>query len=315
MSCLEEIPEGAVIDGIAKEMSAVASQDSTAAADGGHTSAGKPDSDSQTTTSCDSKSAKQLAVSPENRPAAANQTVVSCGDSRPAATSQPVASQDSMSANQLDAVPLLLPSLTCYARWREDRVWYRCQILCDHGDEVEVIFTDYGNQDRVVRRTELVLLPTDIPAGEDKDVNVLEELEAVKAVLADKSSGQSENNPDPIATSSLLSERPGEAGDSQGAAAVPETSRATEGSDEKTLISDEKAIVLAQWQEDSVWYRARIQGKTGRRRVCVSVSQEPGGHGGDFVSLMHQTDMASVARDQSGGATWGRDVSDLICRS
>ena len=195
VSCLEKIPEGAVIDEIAKEMSAVVSRGSTATAVDGHTSAVKPDSDSQTTASCDSKSAKQLAVSPENRPAAANQPVVSRDDSRPAATttSQPVASQDSMLANQLDAVPLLLPSLTCYARWREDRVWYRCQILSDHGDEVEVLFTDYGNQDRVAR-TELVLLPTDIPAGEDKDVNVLEELEAVLA----------ENNPDPIATSSPL---------------------------------------------------------------------------------------------------------------
>ena len=212
VSCLEEIPEGSVIDDIAREMSAAASQDSTTAAVG-LTSVGEPVSDGQITASCDSGSADQLAVSPDNRPAAANQLATSRSksaavslqlpshDSKSAAVPLLLPSQDSKSAT----VPLLLPSLPCYARWREDRVWYRCQVLTDHGEEVEVLFTDYGNQNRVERRSELVLLPTDIPGEEEKDVNVLEDLAAVQAVLAEEvPSDQTEDLSHPIATSSPL---------------------------------------------------------------------------------------------------------------
>ena len=84
-------------------------------------------------------------------------------------------------------------------------MWYRCQVLTDHGEEVEVLFTDYGNQNRVERRSELVLLPTDIPGEEEKDVNVLEDLAAVQAVLAEEvPSDQTEDLSHPIATSSPL---------------------------------------------------------------------------------------------------------------
>jgi hypothetical protein len=55
-----------------------------------------------------------------------------------------------------------------FAKWREDRVWYRCQVIIDKvaDAEVDVLFTDYGNQDTVNRLTEFVLLPTLIPQGE-----------------------------------------------------------------------------------------------------------------------------------------------------
>ena len=62
-----------------------------------------------------------------------------------------------------------------YAKWRYDGSWYRCNVLptkSTNNDEVTVLFTDYGNQDTVSWRTELVPLPTDIPQMDSKDVFV-----------------------------------------------------------------------------------------------------------------------------------------------
>ena len=62
-----------------------------------------------------------------------------------------------------------------FTKWRYDGVWYRCNVLptkSTNNDEVTVLFTDYGNQDTVSWRTELVPLPTDIPQTDRKDVFV-----------------------------------------------------------------------------------------------------------------------------------------------
>ena len=81
------------------------------------------------------------------------------------------------------------------------------------------------------------------------------------------------------------------------------------GCDEETLINDENAIVLAQWQEDSVWYRARIQGREGsgylvefldygNTDVCTS---------GQIVSCLEEIPEGSViddiAREMSAAAS------------
>ncbi len=82
-------------------------------------------------------------------------------------------------------LPFLHPGLNCYARWREDGVWYRCELITNEPvhHQITVLFTDYGNQDTVDVRNELVILPTDIASEDDKDEYVLKDLEDVQNFL------------------------------------------------------------------------------------------------------------------------------------
>ena len=54
----------------------------------------------------------------------------------------------------------------CLARWSEDKVWYRAQVVeLLGGDRYRVTFTDYGNQD-VVTAVDMVNHVDQIPDGE-----------------------------------------------------------------------------------------------------------------------------------------------------
>merc|ERR1719234_3116927 len=71
----------------------------------------------------------------------------------------------------------------CVAKWNEDDVWYRAQIAEVGTDgKVLVVFTDYGNS-AYVEEGELVAGVEDIPAGEEKDINLVEASDAFDANL------------------------------------------------------------------------------------------------------------------------------------
>ena len=79
----------------------------------------------------------------------------------------------------------------CVAKWNEDDVWYRAQVAEVGKDgKVLVVFTDYGNS-AYVEEGELVAGVDGIPAGEERDVNLVE---ASDAVIDDANLLTEENN-------------------------------------------------------------------------------------------------------------------------
>ena len=56
------------------------------------------------------------------------------------------------------------------ARWSEDKVWYRAKILEVGQGSLQVVFTDYGNEEKVEEKN-IVLCGADIPAEEESFVD------------------------------------------------------------------------------------------------------------------------------------------------
>ena len=56
------------------------------------------------------------------------------------------------------------------ARWSEDKVWYRAKILEVGQGSLQVLFTDYGNEEKVEEKN-IVLCGADIPAEEESFVD------------------------------------------------------------------------------------------------------------------------------------------------
>ena len=56
------------------------------------------------------------------------------------------------------------------ARWSEDKVWYRAKILKLGQGSLQVVFTDYGNEEKVEEQN-IVLCGADIPAEEEDFVH------------------------------------------------------------------------------------------------------------------------------------------------
>ena len=56
------------------------------------------------------------------------------------------------------------------ARWSEDKVWYRAKILEIGSGNLQVVFTDYGNEEKVEKQN-IVLCGADIPAEEEDFVD------------------------------------------------------------------------------------------------------------------------------------------------
>ena len=63
---------------------------------------------------------------------------------------------------------------TCLAKWPEDRVWYRAEVVAVAAGNYTVLFTDYGDEAEVVEE-EVVAAVTELPAGADIDVHLEEE--------------------------------------------------------------------------------------------------------------------------------------------
>ena len=59
------------------------------------------------------------------------------------------------------------------AKWSEDSVWYRVEILHEDKATCSVRFIDYGNEDDVSKE-HILKCVDDIPAGEDLDQSVSE---------------------------------------------------------------------------------------------------------------------------------------------
>ena len=117
---------------------------------------------------------------------------------------------------------------SCIAKWDEDRVWYRAQLLeiTDKGSYV-VIFIDYGNEAEVTEG-DLKQSVHDIPGNDEIDVNVTE-------------------------NDSVLGKVP-----ATGESSLPSS---PEKQIEKTQSQYKRSVgqnCIAKWSEDSVWYRAEI---------------------------------------------------------
>ena len=106
------------------------------------------------------------------------------------------------------------------AKWPEDNVWYRAEILAYDTERTAVTFVDYGNVD-VVNTAEMVCNLSEIPADDDVDENVVRE--------------------EPKSPSTV----------------VPAGDKEQDSTELKSIfkIGD---IVLAKWAEDNIWYRASI---------------------------------------------------------
>merc|ERR1719186_2307862 len=109
------------------------------------------------------------------------------------------------------------------AKWNEDGVWYNARVLEVSGDNVEVAFVDYGNSD-IVERKKIVRSPLEVPVEDEVDENVAEVERSLNIECK-----------------------------SQEAVAVEET-RPVNGA--KFEIGD---LVIAKWEEDGVWYNAKVE--------------------------------------------------------
>jgi hypothetical protein len=125
-----------------------------------------------------------------------------------------------------------------FAKWSEDQVWYRAQVIeviSDH--EFKVLFVDYGNE-AIVETVNVVMTPEQIPNDALVDENVFQ----IQTPTTD------ENTPDAKQVSSVN--------------AIPKdniketsVSAVERNSNPIYAVND---VVVAQWQEDAVWYNAKI---------------------------------------------------------
>ena len=146
----------------------------------------------------------------------------------------------------------------CVARWSEDLVWYRAEILATTPTVINVRFIDYGNE-ADVRACDIVSAGWEVPA-EDLfaglvDSNVVLETEEEEEKSDDKDIG-------------VLAEE-------------PETRL-----DDETKVWSTGETCLARWEEDGVWYRAEVveaTSKKGSTRVL-------------FVDYGNQDDASALVR-------------------
>ena len=121
------------------------------------------------------------------------------------------------------------------AKWSEDKVWYNAKVVrCADDGKIEVLFTDYGNQD-LVTASDILPTSSQIPKDEDHDENVIFEDETSPAQVSsferiEKSSTHKVNKVQEDASSASF-----EVG----------------------------SKVFAKWEEDCIWYHASVTGFTG----------------------------------------------------
>ena len=63
---------------------------------------------------------------------------------------------------------------SCVARWSEDEVWYRAEVVAVAATTCTVLFTDYGNEAEVME-DDVVAAANELPVDADIDVNLEEE--------------------------------------------------------------------------------------------------------------------------------------------
>ena len=142
----------------------------------------------------------------------------------------------------------------CFAKWTEDEVWYNAKVEKVLQDGTfQVLFLDYGNSE-VAPRSNILLNWAEIPKGDEIDENVIEP----STNTLSKDIGTSE--PPPAETTRVVnisSEPPRE---------IPEVCKKLE---EPELVAGQ--ICLAKWDDDEVWYRAKVT-KTSEANVEVVFS-------------------------------------------
>ena len=146
--------------------------------------------------------------------------------------------------------PELVAGQICLAKWDDDEVWYRAKVTKTSGPKVEVVFSDYGNS-AILLRERIVLRYQDIPA---KDV--AEEMIDDNVIEYSTNEDVTSKNP-PAETSNISSEPPKE---------IPLVSKKLE---KPELVAGQ--ICLAKWDDDEVWYRAKVT-KTSEANVEVVFS-------------------------------------------
>jgi len=176
----------------------------------------------------------------------------------------------------------------CVAKWSEDRVWYRAEVLENRNGQFKVLFLDYGNEDDLgadsilpcgnaipsneevdenVPLTDLNVIPGSKPAlsGTNVDVGkVTAELDLNSATQKVTAGGDFEVHQNAkLKTSNSLHKKVVEdtiCGDAVQLAPQPQFSHGT------TIEVGSECV--AKWSEDKVWYRAEVLENTeGQFRV------------------------------------------------
>ena len=118
----------------------------------------------------------------------------------------------------------------CVARWSEDEVWYRAEVVAAAASAYTVLFVDYGNEAEAVP-ADMVRSGREAPAGAEMD----EHVEKVEAAPKKK-----------------------------------EDPKEKVGTQRSSWVEGEEGV--ARWEEDGVWYRAKVLGVTqaGTARVVFT---------------------------------------------
>jgi len=118
----------------------------------------------------------------------------------------------------------------CVARWSEDEVWYRAEVVATAASAYTVLFVDYGNEAEAVP-ADMVRSGREAPAGAKMD----EHVEKVEAAPKKK-----EDPKDKV------------------------------GTQRSSWVEGEEGV--ARWEEDGVWYRAKVLGvsQAGTARVVFT---------------------------------------------
>ena len=121
-----------------------------------------------------------------------------------------------------------------FAKWSEDKVWYKAEILSLTNDGAKVLFKDYGNEENVVIG-DMVKNVEEIPPNEERDENVGQPGEVIPEQPSD----------DTTAPPNVPDDKP---------IAIMETKTI----DEKIDELKSGTVCVAKWDEDEVYYNAKV---------------------------------------------------------
>merc|ERR1719186_1667639 len=191
---------------------------------------------------------------------------------------------------------LLVPGYLCVAKWSEDGIWYNAKVDKIEDGLVEATFIDYGNVEKVLTEN-IVQCRAEIPAGEIIDEFVVEEkVDPKHTKLNDLSSGDivvakwnedgvwynarvvqvsggdvevafvDYGNGDIVERKNIVRsplEVPVEDEVDENVAEVESKSQDTDAGEETRPVNDAKFdigdLVVAKWEEDGVWYNAKVE--------------------------------------------------------
>ena len=145
--------------------------------------------------------------------------------------------------SKTDLLPLFAVASQCIAKWDEDGVWYRAKVVGqDHSSKMyEVEFIDYGNTAQV-----------------DKQYMVME----AKEIPADERQMIDENVSTSFLTNPISKPRIQNANNFEDVDAnIPVQEKLISDPEENPNVLAKNIECIAKWDEDNVWYRAKVLSK------------------------------------------------------